>query len=86
MKLQLEYSFFKKKKKKAYIFAYLLWLCWVFVAACRLSLVASSRGCSLAVEHRLLIAMPALVVASRLERVGVSVIAAHVLSSCGTQA
>ena len=56
------------------------------VAVCRLSLVASSRGCSLAVEHRLLIAMPALVVASRLERAGVSVIAAHGLSRCGTQA
>ena len=27
-------------------FAYLFRLCWVFIAACGLSLVAASRGCS----------------------------------------
>ena len=34
------------KNKFTYLFIY-FWLCWVFVAACRLSLVAASGGCSL---------------------------------------
>jgi len=37
-------------------FIYLFWLCWVFVAARGLSLVAVSGGYTLAVMHRLLIA------------------------------
>ena len=37
------------------------WLCWVFIAACRLSLVVVSRGYSLAVMLRLLIAVANLV-------------------------
>ena len=31
------------------------WLCWVFIAACRLSLTSASRGSSLVVVPRLLI-------------------------------
>ena len=37
------------------------WLHWVFIAALRFSLVVASRGCSLVVVHRLLIAMASLV-------------------------
>ena len=36
----------KIKKKKTYLLIY-FWLCWVFVAACGLSPVAVSGGCSL---------------------------------------
>ena len=36
-------------------------LCWVFVAACRLSLVVARRGYSLAVVHRLLTAATSLI-------------------------
>ena len=40
-----------------YLFIYLFWLCWVFVAACGLSLVAVSSlliaVASLVAEHRL---------------------------------
>ena len=41
-------AFFKK------LFNYYFWLCWVFVAAHRLSLVVASGGYSLAVLYRLL--------------------------------
>ena len=37
------------------------WLCWVFVAARRLSLVAAAGGYSLVVGHGLLIAVASLV-------------------------
>ena len=37
------------------------WLCWVFVAALRLSLVAVSRGDSLVAVYRLLTAVASLV-------------------------
>ena len=37
-----------------YLFIY-FWLHWVFIAACRLSLVVASRGCSLAAVHGLLL-------------------------------
>ena len=40
----------------------LLWLCWVFTAACRLSLAAVSGGFSLLVVCRLLIVLTSLVV------------------------
>ena len=43
-------------------FIYLYWLCWVFVAACKLFLVSESRGYSLVVVHRLLIVVSSLVV------------------------
>ena len=36
-------------KKNIYIFIIYFWLCWVFAAACGLSLVALSRGYSLVV-------------------------------------
>ena len=42
------------------------WLRWVFVAACRLSLVEASRDCSLVVVHRLLIAVASLLAEHRL--------------------
>ena len=44
-----------------YLFIY-LWLCWVFVAVHRLSLVAVSRGCSLVVVFGPLIVLASLVV------------------------
>ena len=34
-----------------------LWLCWVFVAMCGLSLVAASRGCFLVVVRGLLLGL-----------------------------
>ena len=40
---------------------FIYWLCWVFVAAHGLSLVAESRGYSLPVVHRLLTAGDALI-------------------------
>ena len=61
------------------------WLHWVFIAMHKLSLVAVSWGCSLVVEHRLLIAMASLVAALRLYGPG-SVVVAHGLSclmACG---
>ena len=39
-----------------------LWLCWVFVAACGLSLVAASRGYSFVAVRGLLIAVASLIV------------------------
>ena len=53
-----------------------LWLCWVFVAAHGLSLVAASGGYSVAV-HRLLIAVAFLLRITGSRRVG--------FSSCGMQ-
>ena len=48
-------------KAVLYLLIYLfIWLCWVFVAACGLSLVAASEGYSVAVR-RLLIAVASLV-------------------------
>ena len=52
------------------LFIYLFWLCWVFIAARGLSLVAATRGCS-SLRWLLLWA---------------SVVVAHGLSSCGLQA
>ena len=42
-----------------YLFTY-FWLCWVFVAECRLSLVSESGGCSPVVMHGLLTDMTSL--------------------------
>ena len=50
--------------KKINLFIY-LWLHWVLVAACRLSLVVASRGYSL-LGCRLLIAVASIVVEHRL--------------------
>ena len=52
------------------------WLHWVFIAACELSLVEASRGCSLAVVHRLLTAAPSLV-AEQFPGVWPSAVVAH---------
>ena len=54
-------------KKKVYIY---LWLCWVFIALHRLSLVAESRACSL-----LAVRGPLIVVAS--------LVAEHGSRACG---
>ena len=43
----------------------LLWLCWVFIAACGLPLVAMSGGYSQAVVHGLLTAVASLVAERR---------------------
>ena len=51
-------------EKENYLFNF--WLCWVFIAAHRLSLVLASRGCSLVAVFRLLIAVASLVVESGL--------------------
>ena len=48
-----------------YLCAY-FWLFWVFVAECELSLVAASRGYSLAAVQGLLISGPSLVAEHRL--------------------
>ena len=51
--------------KKIFKFIY-FWLCWVFFAASRLSLVVGSGGYSLVALHRLLIAVASLIVEHRL--------------------
>ena len=43
------------------------WLCWVFAAAFRLSLVAANRGYSLVAVHELLIVVASLAVEHRLQ-------------------
>ena len=48
-------------KKFFLIFYYLFWLHWVFVAVCRLSLVAASGAYCLVRVLRLLTAVPSLV-------------------------
>lgn len=50
------------------------------------SLIAMSRGYSLAVAHGLLVEEASLVVKQRLEDVQASVVAAYGLSSCGAPA
>ena len=47
---------------KIYLFIYCFWLCWVFVVARRVSLVALSGGCSLGMVCRLLSAAVSLIV------------------------
>ena len=48
---------------KSYLFNF--WLCWVFIAAHRLSLVAVSRGCSLVALRGLHIVMVSLIAEDR---------------------
>ena len=60
-------------------------LCWVFVAARGLSLVAVSLGYALGAVLRLLIAVASLVAECRLQGAWASVVAADGLSSCGAQ-
>ena len=61
------------------------WLCWAFVAACRLSLVAASGGYSslrcAGFSLRWLLLLQGTV-----SRCTGSVVVAHGLSSCGTRA
>ena len=53
------------------LFVYLiLWLWWVFVAACGLSLVVVSGGCCLVAVRGLLIAVASFVVEHRLKAFG----------------
>ena len=54
------------RRSSLIFFNFNLWLHWVFVAACGLSLAAASRGCALAVVRGLLIAVVFLVVKHRL--------------------
>ena len=54
------------------------WLRWVFVAACRLSVTGSRRGCSLVVVCRLLIAVASPVQSSSCKCTD--------FSGCGTRA
>ena len=69
-----------------YKFIYLFFgLCWAFVAARGLSLVAASRGYSFAV-HWLLIAVASLCCGAPALGVRASVVVAHRLSSCGARA
>ena len=57
---------------------------WVFIAACRLSLIAASRGYSLVALCGLLIAMTSLVAEHELQSVQASVVVACGLSHCGS--
>ena len=68
-----------------YLFIY-FWLCWVFVAGCRLSLVAVSRGYSLVGKHRLLTAVASLVAEHGLEGSQASVTVVPRLWSTGSVA
>ena len=52
--------------KNIFVFIICFWLHWAFVAPYRLSLVAVSRGYSLAVAHSLLIVLASLVAGHRL--------------------
>ena len=68
---------------------FVLFVCYLAVlglfAALGLSLVAARRGCSVAVVHGLLIAVASLV-EHGLWGTQASVVVAHGLSSCGSQA
>ena len=52
------FFFFNSSILKIFIY---FWLCWVFVAVHRLSLVAASKGYSVVAVHELLIAKASLV-------------------------
>ena len=53
------------------------WLCWVFVAAYGLCLIAASTGHSVVVVCGLLIVVASLVAEHRLQSTKASVVAAH---------
>ena len=61
-------------------------LCWVFVAARGLPLVAVSLGYAIGAVLRLLVAVASLVAERRLQGTWASVVAAGRLISCGAQA
>ena len=67
-----------------YLFIY-FWLCWVFVSARGLSLVAASGGHSSSRCMGLSLPRPLLLQSTSSRRAG-SVIVAHGLSSCGSRA
>ena len=74
----------------SYLFIYLfiyLWLCWVFVAVCGLFSSCGEWGLLFIAVHGLLIAVASLV-AEHKSALGerTSVVVAHRLSSCGSQA
>ena len=66
---------------KFYLLIY-FWLCWVTVAACRLSLVAASGGYSLVAMHGLIV-VASLSAQHRLQHIWASAVAAPWLNSCG---
>ena len=76
----------RKGPAKLFLQINCFWLCRVFVAVCRRSLVAASRGHSLVAVHRLPIAVASLVVEHGLESAWASVISVLRLSSYGAQA
>ena len=49
-----------------FIYVFCFWLCWVFIAACQLSLVVAGRGYSLVVVHGLLTVVASLATEYRL--------------------
>ena len=55
------------------------WLYWIFIVACRLSLVVASRGDSLVVVCRPLIVVASLIVEHGISGVWASGVAAHSL-------
>ena len=74
-----------KKQGSFNLFVY-FWLLWVFVVACKLSVVVESGGYSLAVVHGLLIVVISLAVEHWLQGSQASVVATHGLRSCGSWA
>ena len=64
----------------------MLWLCWVFTGAHRLSLVAASRGYTLVVVHKLLAVVASLVAEHGFQGMQASVAAASEQGSCGSHA
>ena len=76
-------AFWQFLKIVSVYFLVYFWLCWVLVAAHRLSLVVVSKGYSLVVVHGLLSAVASLVAEHGLEGTQTSVVAVCVLSNCG---
>ena len=62
---------------RRYFLKFYFWLHWVFVAACRLSLVVVSGSSSPVVMHRLLLAVAAPGADHRSSGMPASVVAAH---------
>ena len=57
-----------------------VWLCWVFIAACRLSPVVVSEGYSVDGIHRLLIEVTSLVAEYRLQAHGLQLTGSRMLA------
>ena len=58
-------------------YIYVFWLCWIFVAVHRLSLVSATTGYSLIAVHRLLIVLASLTEGHRLYGAGASAVVTH---------